>query len=305
MVEASRPIPYIVNTTRTNADGKRIYFCTVTEYRKMLTIFKDMTKKFTYGDIVFSTNEVKRIEQLSPELTWPMDGPREVQLTHEEKYGTDFELVNCYDLPKRWECDLLDVLIIFSLDGSNIPYIDSGCLHSPLIVEDLYSMDVVLSDLLIWEAANSTILECFKLKAEATNKLSKLKSYKGHDIPGEIMTEMDCMKKLITQLKSKNQRLTAEIKALKSTGSNESPLPIPKTANASAGVQDKAAKNWAESLEKAVSLAIKLSLAGKPKSTVQHKAMWAELWGETKVIEPRKEAFRAFRLGLPSSLKGD
>jgi len=79
--------------------------------------------------------------------------------------------------------------------------------------------------------------------------------------------------------------------------------PVLKTTNASEAIQDKTAKNWANSLEKAVALAVECARNDVPKSIKQHQTMWAQLWGDTESNEPRKAAFRAFRKGLPSELK--
>lgn len=78
---------------------------------------------------------------------------------------------------------------------------------------------------------------------------------------------------------------------------------VAKTAKATDAKQDKTAKDWAECLKTAVALAVECAQSGKPKSKQQHMAMWKKRWEDSKAAEPHRDAFRAFREGLPLGLK--
>lgn len=78
-----------------------------------------------------------------------------------------------------------------------------------------------------------------------------------------------------------------------------------KTSRAVEARKQKASQDWANTVEKAVSLAVECARKGKPKSTQQHKEMWKKLFDQQDVSLPRKEGFEAFRRGLPDDLKGN
>lgn len=67
--------------------------------------------------------------------------------------------------------------------------------------------------------------------------------------------------------------------------------------------QIKTAKAWADDLEIAVALAAECAASNKPRSTEQHRRMWERKCSENGILSPRKEAFAAFRRGLPAYLK--
>jgi len=288
MIESGRPIPYKISVTRTNLDGIDIYFCKATRYMKALATYKNGTKKYVYSGIVFSKIEVDAMEQATPELTWQMKGPREVQLTQEERDGTAFQTVDCSTLPKRWECDILDVLIIFSLGSCDLRYGNTGTLHAPLTVEDIYSMDVILSDLLKWEAEHRTILECLKSKAKGASTL--------HGDPKKITAR-------IAQLQSDNETLRNTIAQIKESKKCSPATDSSKTANANSAIQGKAAKAWEVDLTIAVALTAELAEIGKPNSTTEHEGMWEKRHNAPEGSNPRRDAFRAFRRALPDKLK--
>lgn len=93
------------------------------------------------------------------------------------------------------------------------------------------------------------------------------------------------------ELKSATKAPQAELNALA------------KTAKATDAKQDKTANDWAECLEKAVALAVECANSGKQKSEKQHMEMWKMRWKDSKAAEPHRDAFRAFRKGLPPDLK--
>lgn len=96
----------------------------------------------------------------------------------------------------------------------------------------------------------------------------------------------------------------AEIEADK-VPSEDDPGDVPRNAKANQGKEEKTAKNWAASLEAAVALAVECTKAGRPKSIKQHLVLWRKRWPESTATKPRKDAFDAFRRGLPAGLKGD
>lgn len=77
------------------------------------------------------------------------------------------------------------------------------------------------------------------------------------------------------------------------------------TSNAVRSHRISTAKAWAQDLELAVGLAVECAEAKKQKSTAQHRVMWEKRCAEKGVDSPRKEAFAAFRRGLPAHLKMD
>jgi len=99
----------------------------------------------------------------------------------------------------------------------------------------------------------------------------------------------------IEELKQQIERLKNEISCPKCHSS--------KTAMASKACSEKAAHKWRESLEKAVTFAVDCARRGEPRSIKEHLILWCELWGDKSVHTPRKEAFEAFRRGLPPELK--
>ena len=65
----------------------------------------------------------------------------------------------------------------------------------------------------------------------------------------------------------------------------------------------KTAQAWAQDLEIAVALAVECAESKRPKSTEQHRIIWEKRCSEKGIHSPRKEAFAAFRRGLPAHLK--
>jgi hypothetical protein len=94
-----------------------------------------------------------------------------------------------------------------------------------------------------------------------------------------------------------------------------------KTTAATVKKQENTAERWAKYLGVAVSLAVQCAQEEKPKSTIQHQKIWNKKWVELFVSDPKlkaqltsnkssdetgnyfREAFRAFRNGLPEGLK--
>jgi hypothetical protein len=75
------------------------------------------------------------------------------------------------------------------------------------------------------------------------------------------------------------------------------------TSKATEGRAIKTALAWALDLEIAVALAVECAELQKPKSTEQHRTIWKKRCSEKGIHSPRKEAFAAFRRGLPAHLK--
>jgi len=75
------------------------------------------------------------------------------------------------------------------------------------------------------------------------------------------------------------------------------------TSKATAAREIKTAKSWCQDLEIAVALAVECTKIAKPKSTAQHRAMWEKMCAAKGIEGSRKEAFAAFRRGLPPDLK--
>lgn len=75
------------------------------------------------------------------------------------------------------------------------------------------------------------------------------------------------------------------------------------TSNATETRRLSTAKAWSQDLEIAIGLAVECAEAKKQKSTAQHRIMWEKRCAEKGIDSPRKEAFAAFRRGLPAHLK--
>jgi len=117
-----------------------------------------------------------------------------------------------------------------------------------------------------------------------------------HD-PNEIINDLN---KKVESLQEENKNLKEQISNIKL---NSEEVNMASTQKAFYAREEKTAKQWAESLEVAVSFTIDCVNNGKPKSTQQHLAMWRERWKAPENTTPRKEAFAAFRRALPPSLK--
>lgn len=75
------------------------------------------------------------------------------------------------------------------------------------------------------------------------------------------------------------------------------------TSNAIESRRISTAKAWSQDLAIAIGLAVECAEAKKQKSTAQHRIMWEKRCAEKGIDSPRKEAFAAFRRGLPAHLK--
>lgn len=247
---------------------------------------------FDWGGLVFSLADVTRREKADPKLTWV---PRGVEGTAPPVDKRDeapaIQWVRCDALVDRWGWDIEDVVKVLGPQKGQLRYTQDDYYPPPLDPIGLMSTHVNAEELEDWEAKNQ-------------EKLAELSRGGQVDIPDEADHsggEMDKMKEVIAQLKLENEKLLAENTELKAVKKKHAA--IEQTTKATATKQEKTATEWAESLEKAVSLALECAQNGKPKSTKEHQTMWAKLWDEPEGSEPRREALRAFRRGLPESLK--
>lgn len=281
--------------THRDSTGSPVYSCTQ-QSGPMLIGYRDRNE-YGWDGLVFFPADVERVEKANPKFMLERLDPRTPQMTSEDLTESAKDYTTADTLTKRWNCDPSAVLGILGSGKNQLRFSTDESVSYPLSIDDLQRAYVSRLGISSWESKNKNMLKAFSKVAFVQEK--------AHDAPYESDLEVEAMKVLIARLQSENERLLAENAALKSAAKKAPIATEQQTAKATTAKQEKTAKDWSESLEKAVSLGIELSLAGKPKSTVQHKTMWAKLWDETGANEPRREGFRAFRRGLPDELKQD
>jgi len=276
---------YISTKDLINFDGIRVH-----RIQPLRSYQYNLAKKISYAEgielalatsnIVFKFIEIERFESDKEYLTWRSGTPypdsvlRCFNSTISDKY-------TCDRLSKRWRCHSQFVLAALSNHREDgLKYYPDTPIES---AEKLINFSVLHDDLMRWEKDNET-----------------------YDFRKNGKTASDIKEEKLKILAAENATLRAENAALLQRLATRTPSEtsnILKTTKASKAKQSKTAENWAESLEKAVALAVECAKSGKQKSKAQHQRMWKNIWRDSQATEPRRDALRAFRRGLPSSLK--
>lgn len=294
LIEVGTLNVYQLAMTHRNPTGGLVHSCSPTS-APILHVYRTR-KAYGWDGLVFFPVDVERVEQSNPKFMLERLGPRTPQMTAEDLAESAKSYTRADTLAKLYGMDPSDLLCILGPARGQLHYDSDDGVSYPLGLSDLANVYINNYSLLRWRTR-------YKVKFL---KLSNRREVEAHNFVGENMSDIEDTKSLIAQLRSENKSLLAENAALKSATKKNTIAPGPKkTANATAGKEEKTATDWAASLRMAVSLAVECAQSGKPKSTTRHLAMWNKLWDKPEGSGYRREAFREFRLGLPTSLKGD
>lgn len=153
-----RPKAYEITEKRSASDGSTIYYCEIVSITPLIVLKNNTNKAYSYGNIIFSKDEVEDIERQCPDLTYQLDGPRGIPLTADEADGTALNQIPCYRLAKRWGCSDEDVLFIIKTGGFDFPCSDEDSES----VDFVYDSIVFENELIEWEKSHKSVLDYLK-----------------------------------------------------------------------------------------------------------------------------------------------
>lgn len=157
-VGSGRPKAYIIEETRKDHNGTPIHYCRATSVSPGLVGTKNNTKRYEYGDIAFSKDEVEDIERRTPDLRYQLEGPRGIPLTPAEASGTAFNQIPCYKLAKRWGCSDEDVLFIIKTGDFDFPCSDDDSESIDFVYDAIVFEDALIE----WESSHKALLDYLK-----------------------------------------------------------------------------------------------------------------------------------------------
>lgn len=170
-----RPKAYIIEETRRDHNDTPIHYGRVISASPTLVWTTHKTKRYEYGGIVFSKDEVEKIEEQCKDITYQLDGPRSIPLTPAEANGTAFNQIPCYRLATRWGCSMEDVLFIIKTGGFDFPCSDEDSES----IDFVYDAIVFEDDLIEWESSHKAMLDYLKSHfvrhANHAREINKLK----------------------------------------------------------------------------------------------------------------------------------
>lgn len=280
MVNIGSPKPYVCIREEVESKSAKRFTCRLATFDTKLPPYHRGFEHFNiYTGLVFSIDEVQQIENMMPSLLIASDTPRNEYILANSKTGIDNHFIDCTELEDRWHCDKKLILIIIALQESQFPASAHDESTQTISLDNYY---ISFHDLLDWESTHNDILTI--IKSSLT-----LRTFRYIDMHHETEESSN-----ITMANScLNTVDNAHIKPARKTS----------TENANSAINEKTAKLWEEDLKIAVSLACTLARDCTQRSTKEHIKMWNERHNVSSNKTCRRDAFRAFRRGLPDDLK--
>ena len=286
MVNAGRPMPYVCVREVHENNNHHSFICRIATSDTKRPPYHNGFDNFSlYTGLVFSIEEVQQIENIMPNLLSNLNVPRNEYILAKNKANIDNHFIDCAELAYRWHCEKELVSLIIALQGNEFPVSMFDELSYDMPIDNYY---MSYYDLLDWESTHNDALNIIKSLVQT---MAMRNTNKHH--PHERSKQNDAAQCLTNseELVGTKQYSSADHDRRK------------RTENASKAIEEKTSKSWENDLCIAVSLACTLAKDRIPHSTKEHSKMWAEHHNAPSDSECRRDAFRAFRRGLPDYLK--